>query len=99
MFAEPGEVTSPLSLDVVRARIFYLACDVEVACPPAAMLLRAIADAIDEGGSAGTLVDAANTNGALATLLSRAPAIRAANGAEPKDHPMKAAAFRQDSEC
>jgi hypothetical protein len=39
-----------LSLDIVRARIFYLACDVETVSPPAAMLLRAVADAIDEGG-------------------------------------------------
>lgn len=39
------------NLDVVRARIFYLASDVEPVSPPAAMLLRAVADAIEDGDS------------------------------------------------
>ena len=42
--SEPGEPSIPLSLDVVRARIFYLACDVEQVSAPAAMLLRAVAE-------------------------------------------------------
>lgn len=73
---EPSEATSPLSLDVVRARIFYLACDVEPVSPPAAMLLRAVADAIDEGTGA-RFGDVANSNGALASLFSHAAAVRA----------------------
>ncbi len=52
------EASPPLSLDVVRARIFYLACDVEPVSPPAAMLLRAVADAIEEGGGSLRLGDA-----------------------------------------
>ena len=43
------EVSAELSLDVVKARIFYLASDVEPVSPPAAMLLRAVADAIAAG--------------------------------------------------
>jgi putative transcriptional regulator len=40
-----------LSLQSVRARIFYLASDLDNVSAPAAMLLRAVADAIaDEGG-------------------------------------------------
>lgn len=46
--SEQAESLLPLSLDVVKARIFYLACDVEPHSPPAAMLLRAVADAIDD---------------------------------------------------
>ena len=74
--SEPGEPNTPLSLDVVRARIFYLASDVEPVSPPAAMLLRAVADAIEEGGGIGEQVSgSANSNGALAAVLSRASAI------------------------
>jgi hypothetical protein len=54
------EASPPLSLDVVRARIFYLACDVEPVSPPAAMLLRAVADAIEEGSGSTRLGDAEN---------------------------------------
>ena len=48
-----AEASVPLSLDVVRARIFYLAGDVESVSPPAAMLLRAVADAIDHDAGLG----------------------------------------------
>ena len=54
------EASLPLSLDVVRARIFYLACDVEPVSPPAAMLLRAVADAIEEGGGSARFGDTEN---------------------------------------
>jgi hypothetical protein len=75
--SEPGEPTAPLTLDVVRARIFYLACDVESASPSAAMLLRAVADAIDENGVVAEEVSAAtNANGASVHSLLQAPAIR-----------------------
>jgi len=74
--SEPGEPSLPLSLDVVRARIFYLACDVEPVSPPAAMLLRAVADAIEDSGSADDEVSApANSNGALAAVLSQVSGI------------------------
>ena len=74
--SEPGEQSIPLSLDVVRARIFYLACDVEPVSPPAAMLLRAVADAIEDNGSVEEAVSApANLNGALA-VFSQASGIR-----------------------
>jgi hypothetical protein len=51
------EADPSLSLEAVRARIFYLAGDVESVSPPAAMLLRAVAGAIEEGGEAGDLKD------------------------------------------
>jgi hypothetical protein len=47
--SESTETFNPPSLDEVRARIFYLACDVEPVSAPAAMLLRAVADAIEDG--------------------------------------------------
>jgi hypothetical protein len=76
VLSEPGEPNTPLSLDVVRARIFYLASDVEPVSPPAAMLLRAVADAIEEGDSSDEqLNEPANSNGALAAMLSQASAI------------------------
>ena len=50
--SEQTEQSIPNSLDVVKARIFYLACDVEVVSPPAAMLLRAVADAIEDNSEA-----------------------------------------------
>jgi len=70
-----AEASTPLSLDIVRARIFYLACDVEPVSPPAAMLLRAVADAIEENG--GTVrVPEAGTNGHGAALLAQAARMR-----------------------
>ncbi len=75
--SEPGDPIFPLSLDVVRARIFYLACDVESASPSAAMLLRAVADAIGENGVVAEDLGArANSNGASVHTLAQAPAIR-----------------------
>lgn len=75
--SEPGDPTSPLSLDVVRARIFYLACDVESASPSAAMLLRAVADAVSENSMlAEDLSAPANSNGASVHTLPQAPEIR-----------------------
>ena len=75
--SEPGEQSIPLSLDVVRARIFYLACDVEPVSAPAAMLLRAVADAIEDNGDVEEAVSApANSNGALAAVFSQASGIR-----------------------
>ena len=43
-----GDPNQARLLDEVRARIFYLASDVEPASPPAAMLLRAVAESIVE---------------------------------------------------
>jgi hypothetical protein len=75
--SEPGDPTFPLSLDVVRARIFYLACDVESASPSAAMLLRAVADAVVENGvSAEDLGAPVSSNGASVHALPQIPAIR-----------------------
>ena len=75
--SEPGDPTAPLTLDVVRARIFYLACDVESASPSAAMLLRAVADAIDENGVISEGVGAsANANGASVHTLPQAVTLR-----------------------
>ncbi len=75
--SEPGEPSLPLSLDVVRARIFYLASDVEPVSPPAAMLLRAVADAIEDGGSdAEPITRPAYSNVAIAAVFSQASAIR-----------------------
>jgi hypothetical protein len=74
--SEPGDPTSLLSLDVVRARIFYLACDVESASPSAAMLLRAVADAIDENGVVAEEVGSAvSANGASVHTLQQPPAV------------------------
>lgn len=71
---EPGDPASPL--DVVRARIFYLACDIEPVCPLAATLLRAAADAIDDSDVLETS-EPATSNGALSRLLSQV------SGAQP----------------
>ena len=76
---EPGDLASALSLDVVRARIFYLASDVEPISPPAAMLLRAVADAIEGSGNAGEGADASEhsiSNGELAGVVSKIQAAR-----------------------
>jgi len=82
--SESTETFNPPSLDEVRARIFYLACDVEPVSAPAAMLLRAVADAIEDGpGERISLL----ANGALADVSSQAGGIpplgsaRAPNGA------------------
>lgn len=69
------EASLPLSLDVVRARIFYLACDVEPVSPPAAMLLRAVADAIEESGGTVCIGDT-ETNGHGAALFAQAAKLR-----------------------
>ncbi len=66
-----AEVSLPSSLDVVKARIFYLACDVEPFSAPAAMLLRAVADAIEDGG-AGAFLGDVETNGDATPLLPQA---------------------------
>lgn len=66
MSESTGSFNTP-SLDEVRARIFYLACDVEPVSAPAAMLLRAVADAIEEGPGERISFPA---NGALADLSS-----------------------------
>jgi hypothetical protein len=72
---EPGDPASPLSLDVVRARIFYLASDVEAISPPAAMLLRAVADAIN-GGEAQETDEPSISSDELARLASKVHATR-----------------------
>jgi len=82
---EPGDPASPLSLDVVRARIFYLASDVEPVSPPAAMLLRAVADAID-GGDAGEITSEPSiSNGEFARLISKVHAARPLTPRAPED--------------
>jgi hypothetical protein len=77
-----AEAGSPLSLDVVRARIFYLACDVETVSPPAAMLLRAVADAIDDGGRDIRLEDLAGAQD-IVSLFSQVRDRRTAADAPP----------------
>jgi hypothetical protein len=53
-------------LDEVRAKIFYLASDVEPASEPAAMLLRAVAESIDTSEvDASEVADQLNGRGAL----------------------------------
>jgi hypothetical protein len=75
--SEPGDLSVPLSLDVVRARIFYLASDVESSCPSAAMLLRAVADAVDENDVVAEDFGAVvNLNGASVHGLASAQSIR-----------------------
>lgn len=74
---EPGDPASAFSLDEVRARIFYLACDVESASPSAALLLRAVAEAVGENGMLPEdLSGPASLNGASLHALSQAPALR-----------------------
>lgn len=47
--SEPAAESSiPLTLDVVKAKIFYLASDIEEASATAAKLLRAVAETVDE---------------------------------------------------
>jgi hypothetical protein len=77
---EPGDPASPLSLDVVRARIFYLASDVEPISPPAAMLLRAVADAINGGDAEENSREI--SDGEFARLVNGA---RPASGPRPLD--------------
>jgi hypothetical protein len=75
--SEPGDLSVPLSLDVVRARIFYLASDVESSSPSAAMLLRAVADAVDENDVVAADFGAAvSSNGASVHALPPAQSIR-----------------------
>ena len=75
--SESTEAFNPPSLDEVRARIFYLACDVEPVSAPAAMLLRAVADAIEDGpgerisfAANGTFADVSSQSGAISPLGS-----------------------------
>jgi len=68
---EPGDPASPLSMDVVRARIFYLASDVEPISPSAAMLLRAVADAINCGDAEESAGEPSIANGEFARLVSK----------------------------
>jgi len=74
--SESAEQSTPLSLEVVRARIFYLACDIEPVSPPAAMLLRAVADAIDDSDITEEFAPSVATNDALDAVLSHASAMR-----------------------
>lgn len=71
--SESAGAFNPPSLDEVRARIFYLACDVEPVSAPAAMLLRAVADAIEDAPGGERISLAAN--GALADVSSEAAGI------------------------
>ena len=73
---EPGDPASPLSLDVVRARIFYLASDVEPISPPAAMLLRAVADAINGGDAEQCASEGSISNGQITRIASTVQATR-----------------------
>lgn len=73
--SEPGEQSLPLSIDVVRAKIFYLASDVESVSAPAAMLLRAVAESIDDS-AADTLSAPAKLNGVLEAAFSQVSGIR-----------------------
>ena len=68
----PAEASPALSLDVVKARIFDLASDVEPVHAPAAMLLRAVADAIEDGGSLAQINEHAIANGHPLPVLAQA---------------------------
>ena len=71
-------------LDEVRAKIFYLASDVEPASQPAAMLLRAVAESIDAPEMAGQLNGHVALTSVAASLgLSRTNGIRAATQRVP----------------
>lgn len=72
--SELGESSIPLSLDVVKAKIFYLASDVEEASATAAKLLRAVAESVDE--SAADFSAPAKSNGTIEKVLSPVSAIR-----------------------
>jgi hypothetical protein len=72
--SELGESNVPLSLDVVKARIFYLASDVEEVSAIAATLLRGVAESID--GTAEELSVPAKSNGMIEKVLSQVSAIR-----------------------
>jgi len=85
---EPGDPGTALTLDVVRARIFYLSCDVEPVSPPAAMLLRAVADAIEDEGIVEQFSEPANSNGALARLLSQATSMQTLGPRSPDAAPI-----------
>ena len=82
--SELGEQSFPLSLDVVRARIFYLASDIEPVSAPAAMLLRAVADAIEDTDRAEAIAVTVHSNGAAENLLSQVTEMRAL-GSRPRD--------------
>lgn len=62
------------SLDEVRARIFYLASDVEEASRPAAMLLRAVAESISEGAETPQSLNGRDGLSSLAATLRYAQA-------------------------
>ena len=72
--SELGESSIPLSLDVVKAKIFYLASDIEEASATAAKLLRAVAESVD--ASADDLSASATSNGMIEKVLSPGAAIR-----------------------
>jgi len=75
--SELGEQSVPRSLDAVRAQIFYLASDVEPVSAPAAALLRAVAESIEDGDSVADAVSApAKSNGARAAVPSPASEVR-----------------------
>jgi uncharacterized protein (DUF362 family) len=73
--SEPGESNIPLSLDVVKARIFYLASDVEEVSATAAKLLRAVAESVDES-AVEDFIAPAKSNGATEKVFSQVSAIR-----------------------
>ena len=81
---EPGDPASPLSLDVVRARIFYLASDVEAISPPAAMLLRAVADAINGGDAQESADEPSISSDELARLALKVHATRPLDARTPE---------------
>jgi hypothetical protein len=72
--SELGESSIPLSLDVVKARIFYLASDVEEVSATAAKLLRAVAESVDEG-TIEDFIAPAKSNGATGKVYSHVSAI------------------------
>jgi hypothetical protein len=72
--SELGESGVPLSLDVVKAKIFYLASDVEEVSANTAKLLRAVAESVDED-TAGDFIAPAKSNGVTAKMHSQVSAI------------------------
>ncbi len=65
--SETSHLGDTKRLDEVRAKIFYLASDVESASEPAAIMLRAVAESIVDGADR---ADRLNGNAALNGVVS-----------------------------
>lgn len=70
--SETSDPCESRHLDEIRAKIFYLASDVEPASPPAAMLLRAVAESIAEAPEVAENYNGRNGHSAAKTDVTRA---------------------------